>query len=533
MHFSTKSLIVLAAGASARNVRDPEVAAHLFGRQMAAGCGVECPEDLGYFQCANFKSGGCLKAIEEAQCTTPAITDAEAPPQERWNSVYTGEFWENVTIWYANEREHAQLPFARWISNKVNGKDNMDCQNLVDRNGCAVTYLCDDVKFPAGFLVLNSFITLNNLLWNFYDSMYKAKSDLESAMSTVSSTFAPMESGMSTAVIIDLATLGFVTAAAPIWNMVTRTLPAMKSPRLEGADANGLIKDTVNGLVTQGLTLTKDLTRTEAKLAAENDLNTRMGAVVEIWANSASNFASQIFSGDSVQVNRLGALIKDGKLAATPFGGNDQGTPSAEEMKQLTKKALFADLIPRAWRLSNLPLGPFILKSNKNCGGEVVWNLSNESRDKYGICINGEMFILTSAPDPGKNCGYSGDTSSCLEDFFDLPGADTLDGSAWGGLTVEDIVRGSVATWDMHGHQNKGKISMEDPGIIEQMNAILDPMVESPADTIFDQLRENGILTPGIFDIPVCDYKEAIGNWEIGFKTPTGWKPGMNYPCND
>jgi hypothetical protein len=303
-------------------------------------------------------------------------------------------------------------------------------------------------------------------------------------------------------------------------------------------DFNGLLKDTVNGIVTQGLTLAKDLTRTEAKLAAENDLTVRLGTVIEIWAQSASEFSKNIFSGETSEIYRLSALIGDGKLSATPFtdhgvSGHEQGDLSAESIKQHAKKALYADLIPRAWSLSNKPLGPFILKTNTHCGGESIDRISDSSRDKYGVCINGEMWVLTSAPEPDKKCRYYGDTYSCLDDFYDLPGANKLDGKAWGGLTVEDIVRGSVATWDMHGHANKGKLSIEDPAIVEAMEKISDPSSDfDDSGSFFEKARNDGIRAGGVINLPVCDLWEAIDNWERGFGT-LNFKPGPNYPCND
>lgn len=33
--------------------------------------------------------------------------------------------------------------------------------------------------------------------------------------------------------------------------------------------------------------------------------------------------------------------------------------------------------------------------------------------------------------------------------FHDLPGVDQLDGKSWGGMTSEDLVVGSFATWRM------------------------------------------------------------------------------------
>ena len=54
-----------------------------------------------------------------------------------------------------------------------------------------------------------SFTTINNMLWNFYDSIYNAKSDIESSVAAISSTFAPMDQGgLPIDIIIDIVTMG-------------------------------------------------------------------------------------------------------------------------------------------------------------------------------------------------------------------------------------------------------------------------------------------------------------------------------------
>lgn len=87
------------------------------------------------------------------------------------------------------------------------------------------------------------------------------------------------------------------------------------------------------------------------------------------------------------------------------------------------------------------------MKSKGDCDNSIS---DIEVTDGRTFCIDGENFVLASTPDPKKNCRYFGDIYSCLEEFKDLPGANELDGDAWSGITVGDIVRGSVATWKMH-----------------------------------------------------------------------------------
>ena len=48
-------------------------------------------------------------------------------------------------------------------ADKLHANDNMDCHNLADNNNCASTFLCDDVEFPAGFLILNVSLILSHV----------------------------------------------------------------------------------------------------------------------------------------------------------------------------------------------------------------------------------------------------------------------------------------------------------------------------------------------------------------------------------
>lgn len=86
-------------------------------------------------------------------------------------------------------------------------------------------------------------------MWNLYDSVYNAKSDIESSISAVSGTFAPMDTaGLPLAIILDIVLMAYVTAAAPVWNLVTRRLPVFQNPAWGGRDGNGLVKDLTNGV---------------------------------------------------------------------------------------------------------------------------------------------------------------------------------------------------------------------------------------------------------------------------------------------
>jgi hypothetical protein len=45
----------------------------------------------------------------------------------------------------------------------------------------------------------------------------------------------------------------------------------------------------------------------------------------------------------------------------------------------------------------------------------------------------------------------------------------------------------------------------------------------------YDVINAQGLIAPGVFNIPVCGMEEARANWERTYNGATPWK---NFPCN-
>lgn len=111
--------------------------------------------------------------------------------------------------------------------------------------------------------------------------------------------------------------------------------------------------------VTSGSTLARDLVPAEAKYTADAELTSQMGSIVEVWAKTASAYSQKLFSGKHDFNQKLARMLDDGIFTQTPieqFGHERLGDLSAEGIKRRVQRSLYADLIPRAWRISNLPL---------------------------------------------------------------------------------------------------------------------------------------------------------------------------------
>lgn len=96
------------------------------------------------------------------------------------------------------------------------------------------------------------------MIWNFYDSLNKGKTDISVEANKLAEIFAPVakNDALPLAVIIDIVTLGYVSFAAPFWNSILRKQAFFAA----NPNTLGTIKDATNGLVTGSMTLVKDVT---------------------------------------------------------------------------------------------------------------------------------------------------------------------------------------------------------------------------------------------------------------------------------
>lgn len=228
-------------------------------------------------------------------------------------------------------------------------------------------------------------------------------------------------------------------------------------------------------------------------------------------------------------------MLEDGK-----FVNSIDLNLSTEEIKDLIKAPIYTQLIPRAWRMSNLPFGPFILDLKERCTSDGVLDNSDGAEKRLGFseemlktdsyCHDGNLFILTPAANPWKHCSQTDETSgSCFEPFQQLPGVEQLDGKKWGKVTPKDISITSVNTWLASDKSNTGE------GIdLDTEFAKVEHYRNLASNDIIDKIMETGIHTPELVLLPVCDSYEANEGWENAYNSVGGqslFHPWANYPC--
>ncbi|KAL2069976.1 hypothetical protein VTL71DRAFT_14656 [Oculimacula yallundae] len=458
---------------------------------------------------------------ENVQCTEKVVTDAALPPQDRWEGIDTTTALK-AAFTYWGTRKGGKLSFAREISNFFNGPEGMQCESIFifitkistdhsavnTANGCNAFLECDDTNHPAGYLILNAFVSLSNYYNNFYFAIDQAHALVASTVSSIQGTFGDVKKNeKALQIMLDVFGITYGLFAASSWARL-KPMPYFTNGR--GIDFD-TYKDSLNAAVSNGITILKDTQVKDKTLSVQNALEANVAAMSAAWYGAAAKTLKSLFDGSDNSIKLLTALIDGGKL-------QDFVPPTSPEIKDTVIKSMYTFLIPMAWKAGGNVDTPFILDPNTDCATAAKWSdkdhekilfMNRETAAKSGICLNNRVYYLVSARggDPCTQQTIGG--IKCTGRFTMLPGITTLDGSKWSGITRGTIIEGSMNSWSSNGRKN-GLQQNDDKLIsIENLNKIVD----------------KDILAPGVWVLPVCGPDEAYTRWMEGKNN------GGNWPC--
>jgi hypothetical protein len=252
-------------------------------------------------------------------------------------------------------------------------------------------------------------------------------------------------------------------------------------------------------------------------------MDTFLSEAVHSWVNITNVMVETVMEKEPLT---LYSNIVNGKMW-DPNASND-----AMDLTDESMQVLFAYMIPAAWKLADPEVGAFIATSDGltdndgTCEGADPWATYKDNADwevdsgdafvKGHVCIDGKAYFLLrmERSDQTKELCHEalhGNTTpglNCKRPKAEgLPGVATLDGSHWGGLTVQTLTGSAVGSWNDNGKKNGW--------------ASVDPTTADGLNTIYDK----GINAPGMVNIPVCSMEEAFNNAYNYVKTD-------NWPCN-
>ncbi|TIC89566.1 hypothetical protein CH35J_012629 [Colletotrichum higginsianum] len=450
---------------------------------------------------------------EDVTCSDPHITDAKVAADVRWESAEANSSWKAaLDAWqsYEPEGEAVKLKFPAFISDFYGGPEGWDCQDPVN-TPCSTTIQCDDTKYPAGFMVLNSFAKLHDIYQKYHEALQDAQLSISAAMGDFTTTFAPQlkpkDNSVLIKTILDVLMLGIGVASAGLWNIV------LKDAAIFAVDKfRSFAKDSFNSAVSSSFALAKDNLKTaKDAVSVQNDLTSSMGALFDVWKNTQADYLSEVFSGTNEStLEMLDSLIRDGMMNMVPVDIN------LSEMVKLVQKIMFGQMIPVAWAVAPAAFTPFVLKTGDKCSDTLPETLdpfmTQDTHKKAGVCWNGNQFYVLSVGTDGVD--VQADTPGLPRSdppFQLLSGGtnDVLDGKNWAGITLEDIVVSSYSGYLKNGNRNGYNVSFDDSD-----------------GTVDELMLADGVRTPGFFSLPVC-----TSVWNTLMQIAGSPRDKNYYPC--
>ncbi|KAL4745304.1 hypothetical protein BDW72DRAFT_211523 [Aspergillus terricola var. indicus] len=458
----------------------------------------------------------------EVQCTDPSVTDTDTlTPSQKWSMMDAGSAWADaIDAWKTIDRpnqDEGGYSFTASIGHVFHFAPLADCGDVTDQSNCAQSSQCQEFvnvdSGAAGWAIWNSLVYIHEIYTTFHDAIFEQAVIDSLSLDNFENKFAPVPEPPDDTwllLLIDLVTLGTAAIAAPFFNSILSKLPYFI---LNGNTLNNL-KDTSMTVISQSTTIAKDVMSTDNPdhwTAEKQDaFSDYMGQAIDAWARMIEDSLSALFDGSDESIATLTALISDGKLlegagkGLPTMNSKALGDDTKSDLRAGISKAFFAFATPAIWAASGRH--PFVIDSGYGCDAQDPLDdyLDEDTMHASYGCYNDKLYYIA---DPDGE-PYFCSESTCIDNKFSmLPGVDSLDGTAFGGITVQDIIKGSVRTYEANGNQNGG--------------AVPDPEDKATLESLFDQ----DITTPGFIRLPVCDPDMAFKAWEQGYTTEE------NYPC--
>jgi hypothetical protein len=441
-------------------------------------------------------------------------------PPEQWNGLNADEAWKDVMrIWKETDRHSYEISFSQSVSNTLKIGIQPDCGTLFRESNCNVAQECGrsmDTKEsgPAGQLIWNSLVNIHQTYSSYDRIMFKAQRAPVLGTSKTRQDFGDLvvETFASTVLepahdwdqwLTDVLTIGTYSTAGPFFNTWLRQEPYFSTK--EGGTSD-YAKDIAFALVDQSLSIVKNAwsLNDDQKWTPglHSNLSSYMGDLVNGWRNLTSASLTRLFDGSDSSIELLSKTISGGKLVS---GMCDTATCSGDRMGEQglisvlqanSAKILHALAIPAIWDFSKAHA--FIIDAGYDCDANEPLSryLTSDTMKATSACVDGKLYYIVSPV--GK---------ANIQKLTAPKGLEYLDGKDFGGITKEDLIKGSVRTYIENGGKNGGKADLDN------------------RDTLEGLLKVD-VTTPGVIRLPMCSPERALQNWEKSDKTVE------HYPCN-
>lgn len=125
-------------------------------------------------------------------------------------------------------------------------------------------------------------------------------------------------------------------------------------------NALGISKDSVNGMVSNGISLGKDAaSQPHSALGTQNTLSDKISRMIDAWMGLVKDTNTVMFSGTNDQggLKLLTDIIGEGNLLEDSY----QVIVDAAMAIPIMETVIWAFMIPMAWAMSNKDVHPFLM----------------------------------------------------------------------------------------------------------------------------------------------------------------------------
>jgi hypothetical protein len=169
-------------------------------------------------------------------------------------------------------------------------------------------------------------------------------------------------------------------------------------------------------------------------------LSDYMGKMVKTAATAISDTNEYLFNGSATSVADLYRVIDEGHLMESTSTSGDLDAQTALE------QSLYALLIPYAWSLSNENVHPVVIDTGYDCSDTYPSYfhdyIAKDVANTMAVCYNDALYYLLDARSCNIDCSgvHGAESTACTPTKFFQPfGVDSLDGTNWGGITIDNL----------------------------------------------------------------------------------------------
>lgn len=214
------------------------------------------------------------------------------------------------------------------------------------------------------------------------------------------------------------------------------------------SDAKDFIADHLADVLNKGIEAAGEQSTDDPEKAideADKKLEQTAKEVITLWSQTSIATLLKLFDGSDRSILTLGGLVDHGTQlpgkGGFVAGSNSYTGPDGQTW---IAKALYAYMIPKAWSLGQ-EVYPVVLDSGAACGAVAPISQFVDEADgvkTFGCVDNRLYYLMQAGAGPTIDCSGGGDVGTSCTDlqFGMLKGTDSMQGGAWGGVRVVDLI---------------------------------------------------------------------------------------------